>query len=893
MIRAGFIGCKKPGPLTQGFLNTCSSALVFWSNMIRVRSIQWILLILIILKEDCYNGGAVVISERSLNPSGLLGPISVENGTVCNTEFSRELIISHPISLNEDDRQYRISNLQLQAYEMVLDYVNEKRCGVWLDENTNYLLKIRSFGDESDTESVAAIADYITQGNATDANSFFLGPYSSTLTLPMANTTQNNGKLLIAAGAATSSIYEGRDLIFGTFPKAGVYLAQAVEALSTVGAKTVASIYEDASFTKSVCGSISSLAERFNMSVTSETMVVRGPNQTDLLPIVDNLVVENPDVVITCVYTPGCIEWIHSMKEKDWSPKAQVFTVCVGSTEFEKGVGVDSEYIIGVSPWHESLKIEDTITGWSAKTFADKFKAYTSQIATYQASSAAGAMSILIQALESEQTLDIDTIKESFLKNIYTTQYGNVSFDESGQSEAPCLVLQYTDDENNVDTVYPERLQSSKISYPMPSWGFRKCKRTGGCEKSGGTCEEDGECVCPVGLMIVKQVENPYCIISPKENFNFIRTGFKYLGYVAVTLQGLVSCFAIAWTYIYRRNELVRVSQPNFLRAIAVGCFIMTTAIIPASIETEYRFQIDPTTLAFTDEPNPAVRGVDIACMAVFWLHNMGFIMMFSALFAKLWRIKRLFDGSVLRRRISERDVLKVMLMLCSLMLVIMIIFQIVAPLKWDRSITRFDSSNFRAESSGRCQINKMSGAFLIIATVFHACCLVCAVVLSYQIRKIPVEFNEGKYVTGAIFCLCQVFMIAIPILFIVSSNTTAFFFVEVIIAFVEAFVVMMLIFVPKLFASLSNDNVSAKIKVREAIGRFSREATNSSFKNACSATSSSFQKTSGTVNSDIFEGRRNSKGRNVSFTENKNSQVSQVSQVSQASQASQGSIMN
>ena len=891
MIRSGFVGCKEPGPVAKGLLNSCSIALVFWSNLISVRMIQWLLIIIIIIKEDCYNGEAVVISERSINPSGLLGPGNEKNGVVCNTESSRELIISHPISLNENDRHFTISNLQLQAYEMVLDYVNEQRCGIWVDDDVNYLLKLRSYGDQSATSSVATIADYITRGEATNANSFFLGPYSSTLTLPMANKTQSNRKLLIAAGAATSSIYEGRDLIFGTFPKASVYLAQAVEALSKAGAKTVASIYEDAAFTKSVCGSISFLAQTNNMNVTSESMVARGPNQTHLLPLVDNLVDENPDVVVTCVYTPGCIEWIHSMKAKDWSPKAQVFTVCVGSTEFEKGVGVDSEYIIGVSPWHESLKIEDTVTGWTAKTFAEKFRAYTSQIATYQASSAAGAMSILIQALENEKTLNIDTIKDSFLKNIYTTQYGNVSFDENGQSEAPCLVLQYTDDKNTVDTVYPERLQSSKISYPMPSWGFRKCKRTGGCESSGGTCQKDGECICPDGLMIVNQVENPYCILSPKENFNFIRPGFKYLGYVAVSVQGLVSCFAIAWTYIYRTNELVRVSQPNFLRAIAVGCFIMTTAIIPASIETEYRFKIDPMTLELTNEPNPAVKGVDIACMAVFWLHNIGFIIMFSALFAKLWRIKRLFDGSVLRRRISEKDVGKVMLILCSLMLLIMIVFQVVAPLKWDRSITRYDSSNFRAESSGRCKINKMGGAFMIIATVFHACCLVIAVVLSYQIRKIPVEFNEGKYVTGAIFCLCQVFMIAIPILFIVSSNTTAFFFVEVIIAFVEAFVVMMLIFIPKLFASLSNDNVSAKIKVREAIGRFSREATNASFKNACSATSSSFQKTSGTVNSDIFEGRRNSKGRNVSFTENKNSQISQVSQAS--SQVSQGSIMN
>ncbi len=60
------------------------------------------------------------------------------------------------------------------------------------------------------------------------------------------------------------------------------------------------------------------------------------------------------------------------MRYVNWSPKAQVFTICVGKEVFENAIGlVDAEFLVGVSPWDKGLSIVDDITGWTAKDFDD------------------------------------------------------------------------------------------------------------------------------------------------------------------------------------------------------------------------------------------------------------------------------------------------------------------------------------------------------------------------------------------------------------------------------------------------------------------------------------------------------------------------------------------
>ena len=340
-----------------------------------------------------------IVTERSVSSTVTTGM----SGLSPECDFDGELSIAHPMSLNENDKFFSTGQLQLKAMEMIADYINVQRCGVTLPSG-QYSIKLKTYGDDSSKDKVEAIANFTK-----DDTDFFVGPYSSGLTGKLAPVVQDNNNVLIAGkyferilkphhgspityheyfscvigGAASTSVFSNRNGVFGTFPPTNKYMAEAIKALGEQGAKSVATIYESASFTTGVCAAVPGLAGEHGLDVTSQNEVVSSPLEADLEPMVQQMIDEDPDVVVTCVYAEGCTEWIKTMRNANWSPKAQVFTVCLGQSTFEEDVGSDREFMLGVSPWDPSLPVNDTITGWSASEFSDRFLDYTARTATY------------------------------------------------------------------------------------------------------------------------------------------------------------------------------------------------------------------------------------------------------------------------------------------------------------------------------------------------------------------------------------------------------------------------------------------------------------------------------------------------------------------------------
>ena len=86
-------------------------------------------------------------------------------------------------------------------------------------------------------------------------------------------------------------------------------------------------------------------------------------------------------------------------------PRAQVFTVCVGSDDFGEDVGDDAAYMLGVSPWDKSLDMTDSVTGWTAREFYDNFESFSGESATYHAASAAASLNVAVLAMEASTCL--------------------------------------------------------------------------------------------------------------------------------------------------------------------------------------------------------------------------------------------------------------------------------------------------------------------------------------------------------------------------------------------------------------------------------------------------------------------------------------------------------
>ena len=179
----------------------------------------------------------------------------------------------------------------------------------------------------------------------------------------------------------------------------------------------------------------------------------------------------------------------------------------------------------------------------------------------------------------------------------------------------------------------------------------------------------------------------------------------------------------------------------------------------------------------------------DAACMAVPWLVCIGFVLVYSALLAKMRRIKEIMTKAQRFRRaeVPRRKVVMTIACFLSAMLVILITWQLVSPLIWVREVTDTNPfTGYPTGSIGRCESEHFA-AFAGTCSIFMAFCLVYALVspscvcstichssvlpfkkftqlkyyllgkvLCYQTRNMPIEFSESKYVSISFLLLMQ-----------------------------------------------------------------------------------------------------------------------------------------
>ena len=172
------------------------------------------------------------------------------------------------------------------------------------------------------------------------------------------------------------------------------------------------------------------------------------------------------------------------------------------------------------------------------------------------------------------------------------------------------------------------------------------------------------------------------------------------------SLNGLTTPFSMSpFDRLYKPHVLTigtLVSLlPEFLALVALGCLLLAFAILPLSVEGEYRHERDPSSVE-TDTLNEDISDVDAACMAVPWFICIGFVLTYSALLAKLRRIKQIMDSSQHFRQIEvpRKNVIITIAVLLIAIGAILLTWTLVSPLQWDREVTDTnDLSGYPTES--------------------------------------------------------------------------------------------------------------------------------------------------------------------------------------------------
>lgn len=279
----------------------------------------------------------------------------------------------------------------------------------------------------------------------------------------------------------------------------------------------------------------------------------------------------------------------------------------------------------------------------------------------------------------------------------------------------------------------------------------------------------------------------------------------RYVGISLFCLIAALSLFLAYWTIRNRKLPAVNAAQPFFLYLVIVGVFVMGSAIIPLSLDD-------------VGEPISPFRSRGI-CMSVPWVSCCGFTIVFSALFAKTFRITRILRAAMTFQRVTvtKKDVLLPMVILLSLNVLVLTLWTALDPLSYIRQDNPgTDGWNRTISTFGACR-SRNALPYLLPLVFINLFCLGIANWQAYLARKIKSEFAESKYIGLAMAVFLQTMLIGLPVLFIVRNSPQSFYLTLCFILFVVCIMLLLLIFVPKIVLADKDEQTQFEA-VQEAI---------------------------------------------------------------------------
>ena len=181
---------------------------------------------------------------------------------------------------------------------------------------------------------------------------------------------------------------------------------------------------------------------------------------------------------------------------------------------------------------------------------------------------------------------------------------------------------------------------------------FIDSSNDGSSSSSSSTCSP-----CPDFALCYGGAEPPKYSDEAEADWNLMPGYVRAFGYVLAAIDCGVAFSLFLWTAFNRKSKVVRASQPLFLGLIALGSVVSGLTIIPLAVDDAEGPRATSTVAANTI--------ANRACMASVWLYSLGFVLTFAPLFAKLWRVQKLFLNKKLRKVVVRNsDVLKIIAVL-------------------------------------------------------------------------------------------------------------------------------------------------------------------------------------------------------------------------------------
>jgi branched-chain amino acid transport system substrate-binding protein len=319
------------------------------------------------------------------------------------------------------------------------------------------------YDDESDEKTAARLYEKLIVEDKVDA---LLGPYGTAITEAVADVPEKHRQVMVAANAATSSIWEkGRRYLIMVLAPIDSAAVGMLDTAARNGLRTVAILNQDALLPKAVAKGTSDVANSKGLQVVS--LQSYPDSTTDFSEILSKLKAAKPDVLVAAsARLDDLVAITRQMKEVDFNVKMLSSLPYGLLPEYYKRLGKDAEFVYSATFWEAALP-----NPGNREFVAAYEKEFNRAPAVQSANSYAGCQ-IFVEAVRRAGTTDSEKLRETLLALKTRTVLGDFAVDQRGfQVGQKAVTIQWQDGKQAV--VWPDDVASAKMRFPTPSWSQR------------------------------------------------------------------------------------------------------------------------------------------------------------------------------------------------------------------------------------------------------------------------------------------------------------------------------------------------------------------------------------------------------------------------------------
>jgi ABC-type branched-subunit amino acid transport system substrate-binding protein len=372
------------------------------------------------------------------------------------------------------------SKRQVAGFNLWMDQINEAG-GIKLSDGTVVKFSAQTYDDESAKERVQELyTRLITEDNA----DFLISPYSSGLAAAASIIAEQNGKIMITAGAAEDDAYKtGNTSLFQLYTPGSQYLLSTVDMLKTLDPEAkIAVVHENDKFSTSVVEGLKPYLESEGFEVVLEEGYAS--ETTDFGPVINKIVESGATVLLGGGHYPDGSTFARQLYERKVGLKFVSLLVAPADSKFPElgdaalGISTSSQWELAAT--HTKEEADDLGKEWYGPTgeeFAAAYEAATGEKPTYHVAGGYMTGLVLQKAIEDADSVDPEKVKAALEAMDIFTFYGGIKFDTSPEAHGlqighQMVVAQWQEDDAGElvrKVIWPADVANADPLYPIPA----------------------------------------------------------------------------------------------------------------------------------------------------------------------------------------------------------------------------------------------------------------------------------------------------------------------------------------------------------------------------------------------------------------------------------------